>query len=197
LACYFSTSADAPTVNGHVNCHICPHAWWFRRATREAPRCRCIGFKNNLLSSAAALRRRAIACGGSHPALSAPEIRHTNCMTCGPGPPCHKLGCLGPRCPSNGISCGVSGARERVSLEKDSPRVHQLPFRVLSQSAAPLCLRAPCWGLVLKCYELRTRQHKMLNIKALRPSKHYFPLDIMNLRTKVTSIMLRRFHLRN
>jgi hypothetical protein len=38
----------------------------------------------------------------------------------------------------------------------------------------------PCWGLVLKCYELRTRQHKMLNIKALRPSKHYFPSDIMN-----------------
>jgi hypothetical protein len=29
-----------------------------------------------------------------------------------------------------------------------------------------------CWGLVLKCYELRTRQHKMLNINALRPLKH-------------------------
>jgi hypothetical protein len=37
-----------------------------------------------------------------------------------------------------------------------------------------------CWGLVLKCYELRTRQHIMLNIKALRPLIHYFPLDIMN-----------------
>jgi hypothetical protein len=32
-----------------------------------------------------------------------------------------------------------------------------------------------CWGLVLKCYELRTRQHKMFNVNALRPSKHYFP----------------------
>jgi hypothetical protein len=32
-----------------------------------------------------------------------------------------------------------------------------------------------CWGLVLKCYESRTRQHKMFNINALRPSKHYFP----------------------
>jgi hypothetical protein len=31
-----------------------------------------------------------------------------------------------------------------------------------------------CWGLVLKCYELRTRQHRMLNVNALRPSKHYF-----------------------
>jgi hypothetical protein len=32
-----------------------------------------------------------------------------------------------------------------------------------------------CWGLVLKCYELRTRQHKMLMVNALRPSKHYLP----------------------
>jgi hypothetical protein len=32
-----------------------------------------------------------------------------------------------------------------------------------------------CWGLVLKCYELRTRQHKMLKVNALRPSKHYLP----------------------
>jgi hypothetical protein len=38
-----------------------------------------------------------------------------------------------------------------------------------------------CWGLVLKCYESRTRQHKMLNIEALRPSNHYFPSDITNL----------------
>jgi hypothetical protein len=36
------------------------------------------------------------------------------------------------------------------------------------------------WGLVLKCYELRTRKHKnRLMINALRPSKHYFPKDIM------------------
>jgi hypothetical protein len=26
-----------------------------------------------------------------------------------------------------------------------------------------------CWGLVIKCYELRTRQHKMLNVNVLRP----------------------------
>jgi hypothetical protein len=30
-----------------------------------------------------------------------------------------------------------------------------------------------CWRLVLNCYELRTRQHKMLNVNALRPRKHY------------------------
>jgi hypothetical protein len=103
------------------------------------------------LSSAAAPRRRAIACGGSHPALSAPEIWHTNCMTCGPGPPCHKLGCQGPRCPSNGISCGGSGARGRVSLKriqvslkKDSPRVQHLPFRVLSKSTVPFAFVLLC-----------------------------------------------------
>jgi hypothetical protein len=78
------------------------------------------GLPGSLLSSASASRRRAIACGGLHSALSAPEIRHTNCMTCGPGPPCQTLGCLGPRCSSNGISCGISGARGRVSLKKDS-----------------------------------------------------------------------------
>jgi hypothetical protein len=33
--------------------------------------------------------------------------------------------------------------------------------------------KARCWRLVLKCYELRTRQHEMLIIKILRPSKHY------------------------
>jgi hypothetical protein len=32
-----------------------------------------------------------------------------------------------------------------------------------------------CWGLVLKCYELRTRQHRMLKVDALRPSKHDLP----------------------
>jgi hypothetical protein len=41
-----------------------------------------------------------------------------------------------------------------------------------------------CWGLVLKCYELRTRQHKMLNVNALRPMKHY-PFKDNELRTKV------------
>jgi hypothetical protein len=41
-----------------------------------------------------------------------------------------------------------------------------------------------CWGLVLKCYELRTRQHKMLNVNILRPMKHY-PIKDNELRTKV------------
>jgi hypothetical protein len=36
-----------------------------------------------------------------------------------------------------------------------------------------ICMDMCCWGLVLKCYELRTRQHKMLNVNVLRPTKHY------------------------
>jgi hypothetical protein len=47
----------------------------------------------------------------------------------------------------------------------------------------PLVTRNPgyiCWRLVLKCYELRTRQHKMLDINALHPLKHYLHKDLMN-----------------
>jgi hypothetical protein len=71
-------------------------------------------------------------------ALSAPEVWHTNCMTCGPGPPCHRLG------------CGNSGARGRVSLNKDSGFLEKGftsraagTLCILSQSLAPLCLRVP------------------------------------------------------
>jgi hypothetical protein len=46
------------------------------------------------------------------------------------------------------------------------------------------CSQMLCWGLVLKCYELRTRQHKMLMIKDLRPSKHYLLWDIMIFRRR-------------
>jgi hypothetical protein len=44
-----------------------------------------------------------------------------------------------------------------------------------------------CWGLVLKCLALKTRQHKMLNINALRPLKHYLPKGFNELRTKTMS----------
>jgi hypothetical protein len=43
-----------------------------------------------------------------------------------------------------------------------------------------------CWGLVLKCYELRTRQHKMLNIKALLEA--LFPFGYNGFRTKVMKV---------
>jgi hypothetical protein len=65
----------------------------------------------------------------------------------------------------------VPDATSSPSVDQEVPSVsHHVPFRF-----------SFCWGLVLKCYESRTRQHTMLNIKALRPLNHYFPSDIMNL----------------
>jgi hypothetical protein len=48
-------------------------------------------------------------------------------------------------------------------------------FRVARSRTGKGIIVARCWRLVLKCYELRTRQHKMLMVNALRPSKHYHP----------------------
>jgi hypothetical protein len=74
--------------------------------------------------SAAAPRRCAIVRGGSllarRFALFAPEDWHAISMTCGPGPPCHRLGCLGPWCSSGEISCGDRGTCRVVSLSEDS-----------------------------------------------------------------------------
>jgi hypothetical protein len=53
-----------------------------------------------------------------------------------------------------------------------------------------------CWGLILKCYELRTRQHRMLNVNVLRP-RSIIPLRIMNLGRRLTKIRLRRLNPRN
>jgi hypothetical protein len=64
-----------------------------------------------------------VSCGGDEEAryhgrrftFSALEVQHSSCMTCGPGSPCQRLGRLGVRCASVGISCSVLG-RERESL---------------------------------------------------------------------------------
>jgi hypothetical protein len=48
-------------------------------------------------------------------------------------------------------------------------------FKLFQMDEKSAFLNRPCWGLVLKCYELRTRQHKILMVKDLRPSKHYLP----------------------
>jgi hypothetical protein len=54
-----------------------------------------------------------------------------------------------------------------------------------------------CWGLVLKCFELRTRQHK--DVKHKRPSsaEALSPQGFNELRMKVISKVSRRFHLRD
>jgi hypothetical protein len=54
---------------------------------------------------------------------------HTSCMTCGPGPPCQRLGRFGAR--------RARWARAGESpLKRDSPRVQQLRFRILSSCCA-------------------------------------------------------------
>jgi hypothetical protein len=56
--------------------------------------------------------------------------------------------------------------------------------------------RRLCWGLVLKCYELRTRQHKMLNVNVLRPQS-IIPLRIMIFGRRSMRVQLRSSSLRN
>jgi hypothetical protein len=73
-------------------------------------------------------------------AFSALGDQHTSCMTCGPGPPCHRLGCFGAR--RARFSTASRGASGGVYLEKGfTPRAavtlsHSLP------TTAPFRLRA-------------------------------------------------------
>jgi hypothetical protein len=62
--------------------------------------------------------------------------------------------------------------------EKDELLDSQEEF-LIKENKKHVKVKNACWGLVLKCYELRTRQHKnMLMVKALRPLNHYLPEDI-------------------
>jgi hypothetical protein len=56
---------------------------------------------------------------------------------------------------------------------------------------------ASCWGLVLKCYELRTRQHKDVKYKCPSSAEALSPQGFNELRKKVMSKISRRFHLRD
>jgi hypothetical protein len=81
--------------------------------------------------------------------FSAPGVQHTIRMTRGPGPPCHRLGCLGVRCVSPGFPIASRGTIGSA-LKRDSLCVQQLRFRILSQLLRPfafelsahLCIRA-------------------------------------------------------
>jgi hypothetical protein len=67
-------------------------------------------------------------------AFSALGDLHIGCMTCGPGPPCHRLGCFGAR--RVRFSVASRGVRGRVFLEKGfSPRAAV----TLSHSLQLLC----------------------------------------------------------
>jgi hypothetical protein len=80
----------------------------------------------------------------------------------------------------------IKNTQANTLVSKDQVVVHPPPkyvhhvHRDLWGTRMTYTTWAPCWGLVLKCYELRTRQHKMLNINALRPPKHYLAKDLMN-----------------
>ena len=90
-------------------------------------------------------------------------------------------------CWTGGLSLMASSLSERESLlvcvqwlQCSSPwRCYLLRWHDEDQCFAEGCGseytggERQCLGLVLKCYELRTRQHKMLNINALRPLKQH------------------------
>jgi hypothetical protein len=99
---------------------------------------------------------------------------------------------------SSGKSKGNRGNRPNQGPEKrqrlvirpfnqgrSSSRPPSFPFKqplFIRPNAAPTTTSQPgaYWGLVLKCYKLRTRQHKMLNVNAPRPLKHYSLKGLMN-----------------
>jgi hypothetical protein len=87
------------------------------------------------------------------------------------------------------------GTDGHVDLNKGGKSIDQKAYRSMIGSLLYLCASRPdimlsvcmcaryqsdpkechCWGLVLKHYELRTKQHKILKVKVLRPPKYYFP----------------------
>jgi hypothetical protein len=92
-----------------------------------------------------------IVCGGSlltrRFTRFALEDRHASCMTCGPGPPCPRRGCLGARCASDGIPCSVSGRERESFLEKGfAPHAAVTLSHSLPIACAPLlsCFFVPC-----------------------------------------------------
>jgi hypothetical protein len=80
---------------------------------------------------------------------------HASCMTCGPGPPCHRLGCFGAR--RARFSVASRGASGRVFLEKGfTPRAAVTlshPLQLLCPFAfelsMPLCICAPLLSIAV------------------------------------------------
>jgi hypothetical protein len=70
--------------------------------------------------------------------------------------------------------------RSQLPVQRNNNLPQEQQYRQANDNRCFTCGNIGCWGLVLKCYELRTRQHKMLNINALHPLKHYLPKDLMN-----------------
>jgi hypothetical protein len=97
--------------------------------------------------------RRTTTGGGSLPAGRFPFFAlgdpHATCMTCGPGPPCHRLGCFGAcRARFSVASRGASGGvflekgftlRAAVTLSHSLQLLRSFAFEL----SAPLCICAP------------------------------------------------------
>jgi hypothetical protein len=81
-------------------------------------------------------------------------------------------------------------AGERVDRHAGGMQLHHgdAPFRLRCIQHGGPGPHIMCWELVLKCYELRTRQHRMLNVKVVRPLKHYFPQDLMSFERRLWMI---------
>jgi hypothetical protein len=80
-----------------------------------------------------------------------------------------------PKTLDHGFNDDFIGHYGRLCSEMQEPsdirlEVFFVVLRALEQSLFTnrLRLKPLCWGLVLKCYELRTRQHKILNVNFLR-----------------------------
>jgi hypothetical protein len=76
-----------------------------------------------------------------------------------------------------GLGCVLMQEGHVIAYASRQLRKHELNYPTHDLELAAV---VHCWGLVLKCYELRTRQHKMLNVNVLRPLKHYFLKDLMD-----------------
>jgi hypothetical protein len=73
-----------------------------------------------------------------------------------------------------------SSSDENASDEEDNLRTLFANLNMQQKEKLNELISVICWGLVLKCYELRTRQHRILNINALRPRKHHLHKGLMS-----------------
>jgi hypothetical protein len=88
-------------------------------------------------------------------AFFALEDPHTSYMTCGPGPPCHRLGCFGAR--QARFSAASRGTSRGVFLEKGFTPRAAVTLSHLLPTAAPFRLRALCTPLHLRSSAFRRR----------------------------------------
>jgi hypothetical protein len=69
-------------------------------------------------------------------------------------------------------------------LKKCEIYLHQLTLNVIVRLSVYIWAlrrqgRTACWSLVLNCFGIKNKATQLLNVKDLRPSKHYLLSDIM------------------